>query len=68
MMAGIVNSRQNSPVDFFFELVDKFDHPAGGTNAQRSDFDNSFVLSGPFDESNLIVESSLTFPRPFQAG
>ena len=28
MMAGIVNSRQNSPLDFLFGLVDKFDHPS----------------------------------------
>ena len=41
MMVGIVNSRQNSPVDFFLGLVDKFDHPTGRTNAQGWDFDNS---------------------------
>ena len=41
MMAGIVNPRQNSPVDFLFDSIDKFDHPAGGTSAQGPDLTSS---------------------------
>ena len=34
MMVGIVNPRQNLPVDFLFDLNDKLDLPAGRTSAQ----------------------------------
>ena len=36
-MVDIVNPRQNSPVDFLFDLIDKFDHPAGRTSTQGPD-------------------------------
>ena len=67
-MAGIVILRQNSPVDFFFGLVDGFDRLPGGTNIQMPGFDESFAFLGPFDEPNLIVELPQMFPDPFQAG
>ena len=67
-MAGIVISRQNSPVDFFFGLVGRFDRPPGRTNVQMPGFDESFAFLGPFDEPNLIVELPQMFPDPFQAG
>ena len=41
MAAVIVNFRQVSPVNSFFGLVDKFDHPTGRTTAQGLDFDDS---------------------------
>ena len=68
IMTGIIISRQNSPVDFFFGLVDKFDHPPGRTNIQMPGFDESFAFLGPLDEPNLIVELPQMFPDPFRAG
>ena len=58
MMADIVNPHQNSPVDFLFDLIDKFDHPAGRTNALWPDLTNSFFLPESFDGPNSIVEPS----------
>ena len=40
MMVGMVNSLP----DFLIGLIDKFDHPPGGTNIQMPDFDDSFAL------------------------
>ena len=68
IMAGIVISRQNSPVDFFFGLVDGFDRLPGGTNIQMPGFDESFAFLGPFDGPNLIVGLPQMFPDPFRAG
>ena len=68
LIAGIVISCQNSPVDFFFGLVDRFDRLPGRTNIQMSGFDKSFAFLGPFDEPNLIVELPQMFLDPFQAG
>ena len=45
MMVDIVNPRQNSPVDFLFDLIDKFDHPAGRTSAQGPDLTISLSTS-----------------------
>ena len=59
MMVGIVNSHQNSPVDFFLGLVDKFDHPTGRTIAQGLDFDDFLVYQNHLTNRIQGVESSL---------
>ena len=51
MAAVIVNFRQVSPVNFWFGLVDKFDHPTSRTVAQGLEFDESFCLPGSSDVS-----------------
>ena len=67
MAVGIVNSRQVSPVDFFFGLVDKFDHPTGRTIAQGLDFDNLIVYQNHLTNRIQRAESSLislVFTKP----
>ena len=68
LIAGIVISRQNSPVDFLLGLVDGFDRLPGGTNIQMPGFDESFAFLGPFDGPTLIVGLPQMFPDPFRAG
>ena len=68
MSVGIVNSRQNSPLDFLFGLVDKFDHPTTRTNIQGLDFDDFLVYQDHLTDRFQRVESSPIFPGTCKAG
>ena len=62
-MVGIVNPRQNSPVDFLFVLIDKLDHPAGKTIAQGPDLTISFstriIWRAKFDRGTAFKFSDI---------